>query len=159
MRPAHDGTPAPPAGRGGAKAAPERSSLIAWISYGHRQRRQQTVGTEPEAEAFPLGQATPDAVPFAVPDRVGSALADHRAASADRLRPCLAGGPLGTPFTVGRKKTALSTSRQAARNRHDHNPDQPTSAKDSCHAFRWVPRNADHTGPSALKPRRQPARC
>src|SRR5215207_8588197 len=104
MRPAHGGTPAPPADRGGAKAAPELSFLVAGIGRGLRQHRQQTVGTEPKAEAFLLGQATPDAVPFAVPDRVGSALADHRAASADRLRACLAGGPLGTPFTVRREE-------------------------------------------------------
>src|SRR5215218_8596250 len=58
---------------------------------------------------------------------------------------------LGPRSPSGEKKTALSTSRQAARNRHDHNPDQPTSSKGSCRAFIWVPRNADHTGPSAAQ--------
>src|SRR5918995_6145017 len=104
MRPAHDGTPVPPADRGGKKTPQELSSLIRWIGGGDRKPRQQTVGSQPEDEPFALGEATPDAVPFAVPDGVGRALADHRAASADRLRTCLAGGPLGTPFTVGREE-------------------------------------------------------
>src|SRR5215207_8497361 len=104
MRPARDGTPAPPAGRECRVASRGRLPPSARVGPVAGQDGQQTVGLEPEADAFALGQATPDAVPFAVPDGVEGALADHRAASADRLRACLAGGPLGTPFTVGRKE-------------------------------------------------------
>src|SRR5918994_3627196 len=58
---------------------------------------------------------------------------------------------LGPRSPSGEKKTALSTSRQAARNRHDHNADEPASSKDSCQAFMCLPRNADHTDPSAAQ--------
>src|ERR671911_73950 len=114
MRPAHDGTPVPPADRGEKKTPQELSSLIRWIGGGDQKHRQQTVGSQPEDEPFALGEATPDAVPFAVPDGVGRALADHRAASADRLRTCLAGAPLGPRSPGGREKTRAADTRAGA---------------------------------------------
>lgn len=66
--------------------------------------RQRPARSGRQGGAFPLRQPTPNAVPFAVLDRVGGALADHRASAADCLRTCFSGVPLGRAFPIGRKE-------------------------------------------------------
>jgi len=107
-------------------------------------RSSSQFGPDAEGQAVPLRQATPYAVPLAGCDRVGGTLADHRQraqmALASASRACRAGP--GSPW--GEKKTALSTFRHAARNRHDQNGHTPGSTKGSRQTViaRWIPEQA-----------------
>ena len=56
----------------------------------------------------------------------------------------------------GGKNTALSTWRQAARNRHDHNADVPVSSKGSCQACIYFPAMTTMPVQQRLEVRRQP---
>ena len=111
--------------------------------------RQRPTRSGRQGGAFPLRQPTPHAVPFAVLNRVGGALADHRASAADYLRACFSGVPLGRAFPIGRKEHCALD--MAAGSPQPPRPQRRCSCvrKRFLPSVHLLPRNDDHAGASA----------
>jgi hypothetical protein len=111
--------------------------------------RQRPARSGRQGGAFLLRQPTPNAVPFAVLDRVGGTLADHRASAADCLRACFSGVPLGRAFPIGRKEHCAIDI--AAGSPQPPRPQRRCSCvlKRFLPSVHLLPRNDDHAGASA----------
>jgi hypothetical protein len=146
--PAHGATAEPSAGRGG-EASRDHDFPVAQVGADCPYGRQRPARSGRQGGAFPLRQPTPNAVPFAVLDRVGGALADHRASAADCLRACFSGVPLGRAFSIGRKEHCAID--MAAGSPQPPRPQRRCSCVfkrflPSVHLF---PRDDDHAGAAA----------
>ena len=142
------GATTPPAGQGG-DASPDPSSSVAQVGPDCPYGRQRPSRFGRQGGAFLLRQPTPNAVPFAVLDRVGGALADHRASAADCLRACFSGVPLGRAFPIGRKEHCAIDV--AAGSPQPPRPQRRCSCvlKRFLPSVHLLPRNDDHAGASA----------
>jgi hypothetical protein len=136
-------------GRSGGKASRDPDFPVAPVGADCPYGRQRPARSGRQGGAFPLRHPTPNAVPFAVLDRVGGALADHRASAADCLRASFSGVPLGSAFPIGRKEhRALDMTTSSPQ------PPQP-QRRCSCVLKRFppsvhlLPRNDDHADASA----------
>ena len=136
------------AGRGG-EASRDPVSPVAQVGAVCPYGRQRPARCGRQGGAFPLRQPTPNAVPFAVLDRVGGALADHRASAADCLRACFSGVPLGRAFPIGRKEHCAID--MAAGSPQPPRPQRRCSCvlKRFLPSVHLLPRNDDHAGASA----------
>ena len=145
--PAPGATTTPPAGRSG-EASPDPPSPVAQVGADCPYGRQRPARSG-QGGAFLLRQPTPNAVPFAVLDRVGGTLADHRASAADCLRPCFSGVPLGRTFPIGRKEHCAID--MAAGSPQPPRPQRRCSSvlKRFLPSVHLLPRNDDHAGVSA----------
>jgi hypothetical protein len=138
----------PSVGRGG-KGSRDPSFPVAQVGADCPYGRQRPARSGRQGGAFPLRQPTPNAVPFAVLDRVGGALADHRASAADCLRPCFSGVPLRRTFPIGRKEHRAID--MAAGGPQPPRPQRRCSCvlKRFLPSMHLFPRNDDHAGASA----------
>jgi hypothetical protein len=136
-------------GRSGRGASRDPSFPVAQVGadcpYGH----QRPARSGRQGGTFPLRQPTPHAVPFAVLDRVGAALADHRACAADCLRACFSGVPLGRAFPIGRKEHCAND--MAAGSPQPPRPQRRCSCvlKRFLPCVHLLPRNDGHAGVAA----------
>ena len=136
-------------GRSGRGGSPDPSSPVAQVGADCPYGRQRPARSGCQGDAFPLRQPTPNAVPFAVLDRVGGALADHRASAADCLRACFSGVPLGRAFPIGRKEHCALD--MAAGSPQPPRPQRRCSCvrKRFLPSVHLLPRNDDHACASA----------
>jgi hypothetical protein len=134
---------------GGGEASRDPDFPAAQVGADCPYGRQRPARSARQGGAFPLRQPTPNAVPFAVLDRVGGALADHRASAADCLRACFSGVPVGRAFPIGRKEHCALD--MAAGSPQPPRPQRRRSCvlKRLLPSVHLVPRNDDHAGASA----------
>jgi hypothetical protein len=134
---------------GGGEASRDPDFPVAQVGADYPYGRQRPARSGRQGGAFPLRHPTPNAVPFAVLDRVGGALADHRASAADCLRACFSGVPLGRAFPIGRKEHCAIDMAAGS--------PQPPRPQRRCSyllnrflpSVHLLPRNDDHAGASA----------
>jgi hypothetical protein len=133
----------------GGEGSPDPSFPVAQVGADCPYGRQRPARSGRQGGAFPLRQPTPNAVPFAVLDRVGGALADHRASAADCLRACFSGVPLGRAFPIGRKEHCAID--MAAGSPQPPRPQRRCSCvlKRFLPSVHLLPRNDDHAGAAA----------
>jgi hypothetical protein len=136
-------------GRSGGEASRDPDFPVAQVGADCPYGRQRPARSGRQGGAFPLRHPTPNAVPFAVLDRVGGALADHRASAADCLRACFSGVPLGSAFPIGRKE-------HCAIDMATGSPQPPRPQRRCSYVLKrflpsvhLLPRNDDHAGASA----------